>query len=407
MMGNEASSGGGKERRAGMGFYTKLAFLVWLVVSAILAFRLRHLPHRVTTFSTYLTAGFAWRDGQPIYTNSRGMGFVYSPLIAAYFAAYSFLPMWPGQILWLLTNVVLLVGGTYAVMRESVFFIRSDRGRALVLLLLLPLTLASLDVAQANAALIGLLLVAIALAIRGRWTLCVIAVCIAAYLKIYPLALGLLLCLYRPRKVPWRLVLALLAFGILSLLLQNPHYVMTQYHAWIATRTADDRRVDSMTHAPLDLWYLLVRLGHLPISERAYVAFQVLSGGAIGVFCLVSARWPPERRLAGIFLLCSCWMTLVGPATESYTYAILAPAVSLGMVAAFCGYAPPAARGLAGVTMALLVAAQLKSSFFSVWRSALFNGLRPVAALVFLAFVILWLRSDAMWNADKQTDTAV
>jgi hypothetical protein len=99
----------------------------------------------------------------------------------------------------------------------------------------------------------------------------------------------------------------------------EPAYVLTQFHDWIITRAADDRRLFSMTHAPLDFWFLVVRIGHFQLSERFYVALQVSSGAAIGVFCLLSSPWPRERRLASIFLLCSCWMILLGPATESYT----------------------------------------------------------------------------------------
>jgi hypothetical protein len=390
--------------RRGMGLYTKLALAGWAAAFMVLIIRLLLHPLRATTFGVYFTAGRAWRAAEPVYTSHRGMGFVYSPLSAAYFAAYSFFPMQIGAIVWLLTNVVLLVGGTYAVMRESVFNIASDRLRALVLLLMLPLSLPSLDVAQANSALIGLLLIAIAMAIRGRWTLCVIAICIATYFKIYPVVIGLVLCVYQPGKVAWRLAVALLAFGLLSFLMQNPHYVLTQYHEWIATRGADDRRLYSMTHAPLDLWYLLVRIGHLPVSQGAYVALQVLSGASIAVFCFLSWRWPPERRLAGILLLCSCWIILVGPATESYTFAILAPAVSLGTVAAFGGRAPGLARGLVGLSVALLLLAELKSSFFSGWSNVVFNGLRPAAALALLGFVILWLRNDAMWVPETLGD---
>jgi hypothetical protein len=93
-------------------------------------------------------------------------------------------------------------------------------------------------------------------------------------------------------------------------------------------------------------------------------------------------------------------MILLGPATESYTYAILAPAVSLGLVAAFSGAASATARGLAVLSTALLLSAQLKSSFYSAWRSASFNGMRPMGALLLTGFVILWLRDDAMWKEE-------
>jgi len=396
---NRAGSPRKTEPRSSIGPYTRLAFFGLGAAFLILGIRLLHLTHRITTFSCYLDAGLRWRDGGPIYNNGEGMGFVYSPLIAAYFAAYTFLPVWMGKMVWLLTNEGLLAWGTYAVIREGVFRIASDRARALVLILLLPFSMASLDVAQSNSALIGLMLIAVALAARERWTLCVIALALAVYLKIYPLVLGLVLCVYAPGKVTWRLALALLSLGALSLVLQHPHYVLTQYHEWFATRAADDRRLNSAAHAPLDLWFLIVRLGHLPISERAYVALQVLSGGAIAGFALLTRGWAPGRRLAGIYLLCSSWIILLGPATESYTYAILAPAVSLALVAAFSGPAPPLTRMLAALAAGMMLAAQFKNIFFASWHSVSYNAMRPMGALILTCAVILWLREDAMWEA--------
>jgi hypothetical protein len=96
-------------------------------------------------------------------------------------------------------------------------------------------------------------------------------------------------------------------------------------------------------------------------------------------------------------------MILLGPATESYTYAILAPAVSLGLVVAFSEAMPPAPMALIALTTLMLLLAQLKSSFFSDWHSAIFNGMRPMAAVFLTVFVILWLRIDAMWKAPETT----
>jgi len=383
-----------------IGAFTQAAFVGWAIALLVMIIRILRLTHRGTTFGCFIDAGHHWRNGEPIYIHRSGMGFVYSPLFAAYFAIYSFLPLWAGKILWLLTNVGLLVGGTWSAMWAGVFRIPSDRARALVLILLLPLSLANLDVAQSNSALIGLLLFAVALASRERWMLSAVAICIATYLKIYPLVFGLVLCVYEPRKVPWRLAVALSGFGSLSLFLQRPQYVLAQYHGWVTTRVADDRRLNSMAHAPLDLWFLLVRLGHLPISEHFYVALQILSGVAIGVFCafVSRARWPRERVLAGIFLLCSCWVILLGPATESYTFAILAPAVCLGTVTAFTGAASAMARALAGLAISMLLAAQIRNSFSPGWHSVLIDGLRPAGAFLFLCYAILWLRDDTMWK---------
>lgn len=378
--------------------WRNLAILSWSC--AIIAMGARTLDNlRVTTITTYLLAGSHWLSGAPIYTSKTGMGFVYSPLVAACFAGLSLFPEWLGKLAWLLLNVALLLFGVILAIRHGPFRSAFKQQTAMVLAALLPLSFASLDVAQANAALIGLLLLAVTAASVERWTLCVLLIALAGYLKIYPLVLGLLFCVLQPRQVIWRFLAAISGLGLANFLLQRPGYVAMQYHGWFATRFSDDRLAYSMRHAPLDLWYLLVRLGHLPLSENGYRALQVLCGGAIAIFCGLSSRWgwTREKRLAGTFLLCCLWIILLGPATESYTYAILAPAISLGLVAAFLFNTVLWMRLLATSAFALLLLAQVRSSFFHTWGGASILALRPLAALVFLVYVLAWLRSDDMW----------
>ena len=65
---------------------------------------------------------------------------------------------------------------------------------------------------------IGLLMVAILAAHEKRWTLSAVALGFSAYLKIYPLSVGLLLVLLYPRQLGWRLALTLILMGAASFL---------------------------------------------------------------------------------------------------------------------------------------------------------------------------------------------
>ena len=64
----------------------------------------------------------------------------------------------------------------------------------------------------------------------------------------------------------------------------------------------------------------------------SYRAYQVLQGTVAAVIAgaVLAARragWPTARLLALILGLGCCWMTVLGPATESTTYVLLAPTV--------------------------------------------------------------------------------
>jgi hypothetical protein len=179
--------------------------------------------------------------------------------------------------------------------------------------------------------------------------------------------------------------------------------VSEQYHEWVATRSADDRRLYPLKDVPLDLWFLLVRFGHLPIPGFAYSAFQVLSGGAIALFCLVGVRknWPKERVLAGMLALVCIWMTLFGPATEIQTYVLLAPAVVLTLVNALLYPRPIWLRVGLLVVYFLMVLAVARTSFLPSQKGLWILTIQPVAALLFLVCCVGWFMRGSVWSREN------
>jgi len=365
--------------------WTIVATLVWSAVLIALLLRAGLHPQRPTSLTTYLTGGSAWAASQPLYTNWRG--FVYPPVIAAFFSLFTHLPPALAAILWRLITAGAFLLGLGALLRSGVFHRIPPASRGLVFLALLPLSIGNLDNAQANPLIAGLMMLSVAAFQYQSWTLCALAVAIATTVKIYPVALALLLCLLRPRQLAWRIALLLLLLALLPFAVQGHDYVAGQYHAWLQTRLADDRFRYPMKDAPLDLWYLLVRVGNLPISERVYTALQALAGLA-----LAAAVWRRSRTnplpdvLATLFLLVSVWMLLLGPATENQTYVVLAPAACLLAIQCLSGARLPT-RLLALAAFTLLLAAVARNSLTPHLKSPLCMTLQPVAALLLLAAI--------------------
>ena len=211
--------------------------------------------------------------------------------------------------------------------------------------------------------------------------------------NISPVALALLLCLLRPRQLSWRILAWLGVAGLLPFAFQNSHYVSGQYDAWLQTRLADNRFDYPMKDAPLDLWYLLVRVGRLPVSERAYTALQVICGAAIAALVLLQSRrrLPQRDILANLFLMVSAWMLLLGPATENQTYVVLAPAACLAAVQSLtCSSCRTRLFALSAVT--LLLAAVGRNSLFPHIKSPVEMTIQPIAALLLLAAILMELR---------------
>ena len=155
----------------------------------------------------------------------------------------------------------------------------------------------NIDISQANPLVEGLLLFAIAAVYIERWNSAAVCVAIATYFKIYPIAVGLLICVIAPRRFSWRMLVALLLLLLIPFLFQHWSYVSSQYHAWIATRTSDDRRQWPIEKLPLDLWFLIHWVWHLPIPPKIYSLIQLGTAGALALFCAVQTwrGWAKNR----------------------------------------------------------------------------------------------------------------
>ena len=369
-------------------FWNPVAILAWTVALSAIVGKIVASPERVTNVNRYLKAGRAWIEGSPLYIYTPNKGFVYGPFSAVCYALASYLPDVWTRILWCLLSAALLLGGMWAMMTSGPFSQLPTPRRGLAFLLVLPLSLGNFDSAQANAFLLGLIMIAFAAASAERWTIAAIALAVAVHWKVYPVVAGLLLILLFPRGFSWRFVLAVVITGLIPFLFQNASYVIDQYRLWYDTRTADNRLDYSLTIAPRDLWFILVQAAGLPISQTVYRLIQAVVGLAIATYCLWGRvnDLPKERLLAGTFSLVCAWMTLLGPASELYTYLLVAPAVAFEMVAAFSKRGDAVSRSLVLAAFLFLLAAILRVGFFPRYENAYALSLQPLGALFFLVY---------------------
>jgi hypothetical protein len=382
------------------GFWNTSACIVWMAALMVIVARTLLLSHRGTSFGTYNLAGLHWIHGENIYT--QWMGFVYSPIVAAFFAAFAFVPFALASILWQLLNGAVLLGGLTAVLMVNLFPGINQRNFGISHLLLVPLAIGNIDIDQANPLVAGLLLLAIAAVHVERWNGAALCIAIATVFKVYPIAVGLLICLIAPRRFGWRLLIALLLLAIAPFLFQHWSYVSDQYHRWISTRTSEDRRNWPIEKLPLDLWFLVHWFGHLPVAPTIYRLIQLGTAGALALFCAIqtSKGWAKYRVLAGLFCLASIWMTLCGPATESYTYVVLAAPTILALVQSYNARQPGWLRALVSAAFALQLLAVARASFLPHFKPFWALSIQPFSALVFLAYCLFWLLNDSLWTGE-------
>jgi Glycosyltransferase family 87 len=374
--------------------WERIVLILWalavfaVVVRAILA------PHQNTVFTVFREAGVAWLNGANLY--SYVGKYLYSPLAAAFFALFAWLPESIGAGLWRFA-----IASVYL---SSFIFWARHFGSGLIssmylpLFLLLPLSLGNLNNGQASLLVIGLLLNA-CLAIEARkWTLGAFLIAAAAFFKIYPLVIGLLFTVIYPRRLGARLLLSLFVLWLLSLVLQKPPYVLEQYHAWFASLSADQRRVFGALGTWRDFW-LLLRIIRVPITVFGYAMLQIAVGGAIAVFCWWARhvkRWQERNLLWMTFTLGCLWITLFGPSTELSTYVFLAPSLAFAVAATwqsrqFDAQRPDACCLWLAATYLLFIAADALNAWVPVIRQNNYlHALQPIAALSFAAAVFAW-----------------
>jgi Glycosyltransferase family 87 len=234
-----------------------------------------------------------------------------------------------------------------------------------------------------------LLMIAIVAAHRRQWTLSAVCLGLTAYLKIYPISVGLLLVLLYPRQLGWRLFVTLLLMGAFAFLLQNPNYVLEQYQRWVGTRAADDRRMN-MDISPRDFAMLLKAL-QVNLSSRIFLVLQLLAGIGVAAACIYGRirNWSEDRLLIVIFNLGTCWMLLFGPSTEDATYAMIAPPIALAMAQAFGRRKSLDWSGiLLCASFAVLLIGLALNAFFSLKKTPYTMSVQPLGALMFLVYAL-------------------
>ncbi len=380
--------------------WRRLTATLWAVLLVAVCLRGAAQQWSHSLYPTYAAAGSYWRAGISLYQwpqpDRRLDCFRYSPLVAALLVPFNALPLDLGSALWRLLNGAVLLGGVAAWLRSPLPWPPDARQRAFVDLMILPLALGSLNNGQVNPLVAGLLLFTVAAAGSGRWNAAAACSALAGALKVYPLALGLLLAAAYPRRFAGRLVVALAAVAVLPFLFQHPGYVAGQYAEWFGVLGGGDRKSWPAHMAYRDLW-LLFRVARLPVSPHAYLAIQVLAGAGCAAVCVAGRLrgWELPRVLTAALTLGTCWMMLCGPATESSTYVLLAPAVAWGVLSARAERWPVPVRWLPGAAAACLLAGVLAGvSPGARYVHAL--GPQPLGALLlFAAYAAVYLRALA------------
>jgi hypothetical protein len=366
------------------GTVERIAVGLWALATIVCCGRALFWPHVHSVYHIFSDAGRVWRSGLDLYHTGASEPFRYSPIVAAVFAPFSMLPDHVGGILWRLLGLGVFLGALAWWARRVSDGRLPVRRWAWLLILILPLSVGTINNGQSNLLLIGLVLAACAAATAKRWNISSACITTAFLFKVYPLAIGLLLLIAYPRRYWWRLPMAIAAGLALPFLLQQPAYVVGEYAGWLRHLQDNDRQLLDTAQWYRDfrqLWSLWVA----PMDYRVYQLIEILAGAVMAVSCLrlMRNRVVDDRFHVYLFSLGCCWMTVFGPATESATYVFLAPAAAWAVLRVCRDRASPIARLLILTGYALLVLAQTVD-WFPFGRQVHSLGIQPFAGLLLL-----------------------
>ena len=360
----------------------RLGLTLWTVLAVVVSVRvLVQQPGRASVVPIYLKAGEVWRSGGDLYAPTGLDVYRYPPLFAAAFAPLTHLPETLVGVGWRLLGVGVLVVGLLRLGRAA-GLAPADTGWLLGLAALL--SLAAVNNGQVNTLLAGTAVNGTAEALRRRWWRAAGWFAVGGWVKVYPLAVGLLAMMARPR-----LGLPLAAVAVAGFLLPfavaDREYVAGQYRRMVEVTRGEDRSDAPPDRRPRDWtvipWTYLGRT--VGGGERLIVSLAVAAGLALVV------AWRRDPLLA-LPLGCG-WMTAFGPATEGNTYAVLAGPAAWACVAP----GPEWVRWVGRVGCGLLAAAVLRGAVPAVGDFELL-GVQPVGAVLIMAAGVGLYRQGTM-----------
>lgn len=387
-------------------FWEKAALVVWAVILGFVSVRVFLMPEAKTVYPIFSSSGRFWWSSEELYEPFRPRtvqtGYRYSPTFAVLMAPFAAMPDNLGGVAWRLVSVGGLFGALFWLAR-GITPSPLPRGEgskwgdpfAWLLLCCVPLSLQSVNNGQANVIVIAFMVAAVAAVREERWNLATLFITLAFVCKVYPLALGMLLCVLYPRQLIWRLPLGVVGSLLLPFACQHPSYVLDQYEKWWDLLKADDRSWIAIEQAYRDLW-LLVRLYYPDLNRhehgyirQLYTLLQISTGAAIAVVCWLRQRagWSPSELLISTLSLACAWMMLLGPATESSSFVLLAPALAWSVVDALQMPGQRVRQGLLWGSCALFIAAVFLGAFSNAVKVHAL-GVHSWATLLYAVYLI-------------------
>ena len=358
-----------------------LAIGLWMLLAVVITGKTLSNPENHSTYPLFHDASLAWWNCVNVYDRDVFAGdYRYGPSFAMLLRPIAGLPYAIGAAVWALMNVGVAFWAIKALTQRVLPGMQSPLARNLLLAVSVFPSAHCLYSSQTNLLVFSLVTFASIAILDEQWWLAALLLAIPVHIKIWPLAVALLLAACWPRRLAWRLPIALAGVAALPFLVKPPAWVWQQYIQWYQLVVGPAQ----IRHTYRDAWTIWELISS-PVDPRLYALLQLTTATALLGLCWWQASRTRPQRMVLFALACwTSWQLVFGPGTERNTFALIAPLTSWALVLAIL---ERRGRWLIGLSYSLTVISAVGGVED---LCTAFKAMHPMGILMFFTWFLLW-----------------
>jgi len=308
--------------------WIRLAIGLWIALAVAVCVKSVVQKGEHSVYTVYAWGSHHWWADQPLHAKYPEMVDIYrySPTFAVAFTPFSLLPNWLGAALWGVLTIAVTLPAMRLLVREILPGAWPPRREAWFLGLTAFGSMSGIWSGQSNSLLLAIVIFA-AVAIKyNRWWTASFLLTLPVFIKIWPMAVLLLLMACWPRQLSWRFMIFAAAMALVPFLTKPFNVVVAQYQEWYFSLIEQDH---GRWAGYRDAWTIWENLWP-PVSHHGYQVLQLASALPVLLWCLYQRRRIAStgHLLMAIISIWVSWQLLFGPGSEQLTYGIIAPSAA-------------------------------------------------------------------------------
>jgi hypothetical protein len=385
--------------------HLRRALILWAVLATAVCAKTALLGDGHSVYPVFAAGSRHWWADMPLYVSYHQTEnidcFRYSPAFAVALTPFYLLPGCLGAMAWGVVNIAFLVWALHVLVRDMLPGDWPPRREGVFLTLTLTGSIVGIWSGQSNAMVLALIILGLAAVRRGRWWTAVLMLALPVFIKIWPIAVVLLLMVCWPRQLTGRFLAVCGVVALAPFLTRPPDIVAWQYREWYVALVGPIRERWPGYRDAWTIWEQLAPLLHCEANQITYrfafMAVQLATAAGVLGWCL----WQRRRGLSTahlLMLILSIWVSwqlLFGPGTEQLTYGIIAPSASWAVLVSFAEKKARWLTATAWAMLALLPAGDVEKAVLKIFPAGMI--LLPIGVVLFVAWLVWHERGDAQY----------